>query len=311
MKLAKPLIVTALLTLGLTAVVSNPVLSDLSGNKISEVKADANSDSAVATAALNEMNRLRTQNGQYPVSWDADLQNIANKRVNDQVAINDVDYHRGFDRSVYPSQYVTSSSSEIVGLKRPHMSFDNLDTTQKGQRIITDYYRDYGNADFGHMKSMLSPFIDHAAFAVATGSDGTTFNVGVFAGTPETFQGAGGNGALGAWNVLYTSNGKTGFERVRYDLVDENGTRTDYRGYVGNDPQYGYTFTQLSDRGNMEIVNISGDYSPLYTFNGTRVSNRGLAPGSSWATDRLIIIGDHTYYRVSTNEFVKDENLAR
>lgn len=43
----------------------------------------------------------------------------------------------------------------------------------------------------------------------------------------------------------------------------------------------------------------------LYNNQGQLIknSNRALAPGSTWRTDRVITVDHISYYRVSTNEF--------
>lgn len=51
----------------------------------------------------------------------------------------------------------------------------------------------------------------------------------------------------------------------------------------------------------------------IYVFNGNgdpKLSNRQLAYGSAWYTDEYRIYKDEKYYRVSTNEWVKNEYIS-
>ncbi|MFD1418706.1 SLAP domain-containing protein [Companilactobacillus keshanensis] len=49
--------------------------------------------------------------------------------------------------------------------------------------------------------------------------------------------------------------------------------------------------------------------SALYSKDGKRVANRGLAINSDWVTDKKMVLNGETYYGVSTNEFVKASNV--
>ncbi|AKP67417.1 CAP domain-containing protein [Companilactobacillus ginsenosidimutans] len=313
MKLAKPLLVTALLGLGITTVVSSPVLSELSGVQTSEVKADANTDSAIGAAAFNEMNRLRTQNGLSALSWDGDLQTIANNRLNTLLSMHYLDYHAGLNPDVYPDRYNYFTRTEIIGFHGAGTSMDNMDINQKGQQIIKDYYIDNGNPTFGHRKTMLSRFEDHAAFAAAYDDQGTIFHVCVFGGTQATFDAQGGDSAWSVWTKQYNNPGIAGVSQDHYDVVD--GSNTNSTGNAenlydkGTDSQYGYHYLSLMNNGQMGTIVIKNSVAPLYTYQGTKVMNRGVAPGSGWATDRYITIDGTTYYRVSTNEFVKESDV--
>ncbi|KRL67556.1 glycoside hydrolase family 73 protein [Companilactobacillus versmoldensis] len=65
-----------------------------------------------------------------------------------------------------------------------------------------------------------------------------------------------------------------------------------------------------SDSTRTIVVNNDASYAvPLVGFNSdgsTTKSNRGLANGTGWATDQTKDYNGHTYYRVSTNEWVMD-----
>jgi hypothetical protein len=52
----------------------------------------------------------------------------------------------------------------------------------------------------------------------------------------------------------------------------------------------------------------NGGVVPLYTSDGTQTS-RSLSPNSDWQSDQTKTIGGNTYYRVSTNEWVKGSQV--
>lgn len=49
---------------------------------------------------------------------------------------------------------------------------------------------------------------------------------------------------------------------------------------------------------------ISKGPASLYDHNGQLITDRVLAPGSEWYSDRVIFLDGETYYRVATDEFV-------
>lgn len=49
--------------------------------------------------------------------------------------------------------------------------------------------------------------------------------------------------------------------------------------------------------------------SVLYSKDGKRIANRGLAANSDWVTDKKLVLNGETYYGVSTNEFVKASDV--
>ncbi|AKP67895.1 glycoside hydrolase family 73 protein [Companilactobacillus ginsenosidimutans] len=65
-----------------------------------------------------------------------------------------------------------------------------------------------------------------------------------------------------------------------------------------------------SDSTRTIVVNNKSSYAtPLVAFNADgsmKNSNRGLSNGTGWATDQTKSYNGHTYYRVSTNEWVMD-----
>lgn len=53
-----------------------------------------------------------------------------------------------------------------------------------------------------------------------------------------------------------------------------------------------------------------GTYKYLYTAAGKQVGDRALSANSNWKSDRTINLNGTTYYRVATNEFVKDNDIS-
>lgn len=49
--------------------------------------------------------------------------------------------------------------------------------------------------------------------------------------------------------------------------------------------------------------------SVLYSKDGKKIANRGLAANSDWVTDKKLVLNGETYYGVSTNEFVKASDV--
>lgn len=64
----------------------------------------------------------------------------------------------------------------------------------------------------------------------------------------------------------------------------------------------------------IKVRDINNSYVTLTSFDnnnqGSVVKNRALANNSSWYTDKTKNYNGHTYYRVATNEWVEDSNLA-
>lgn len=73
--------------------------------------------------------------------------------------------------------------------------------------------------------------------------------------------------------------------------------------WVRSDKVYEYQDHKSIVRTNKKLEMI-----PLVDAKGKTVSNRALAPDTSWRTDRSIVINNQTFHRVATNEFVSADN---
>ncbi|MFC6175453.1 hypothetical protein ACFQAV_01300 [Companilactobacillus huachuanensis] len=62
----------------------------------------------------------------------------------------------------------------------------------------------------------------------------------------------------------------------------------------------GYMY--LPEVGDLTVIRKTA--APLYDHNGKLITDRALAPGSVWYSDRAIFVDHMSFYRVATNEFV-------
>ncbi|WP_225420958.1 SLAP domain-containing protein [Companilactobacillus keshanensis] len=108
---------------------------------------------------------------------------------------------------------------------------------------------------------------------------------------------------------LYNING----EKISASLNNGTSWKTDNERYIGNEVYYRvssngyvnssdvYLYKPIND-----VIKAMGD-KPVVLYNNQgqliKNSNRALAPGSTWRTDRIITVDHVSYYRVSTNEF--------
>ncbi|GEO79339.1 Lyzozyme M1 (1,4-beta-N-acetylmuramidase) [Companilactobacillus mindensis DSM 14500] len=72
------------------------------------------------------------------------------------------------------------------------------------------------------------------------------------------------------------------------------------------------TSTSTSNDSVITVNNTNSNYVPLVAINNdsvSTVSNRALSNGSAWKTDKTQVIGNVTYYRVATNEWVNAEYI--
>lgn len=67
----------------------------------------------------------------------------------------------------------------------------------------------------------------------------------------------------------------------------------------------GYVYTPKVQ----DVKVVSKGPASLYDHNGQLITDRALAPGSEWYSDRVIFLDRETYYRVATDEFVSLSNV--
>jgi len=102
--------------------------------------------------------------------------------------------------------------------------------------------------------------------------------------------------------ALAKNSGWYSDQKVTIDGVDYYRVATDR--YVKADQSYVYQAT------NSDIKTHTDSPKRLYTAKGVLVMDRELSANSEWFTDRIIDIDGVQYYRVSTNEFIKADDVS-
>lgn len=108
---------------------------------------------------------------------------------------------------------------------------------------------------------------------------------------------------------LYDINGN----KISASLNQGTSWKTDNERYIGDSVYYRVSTNGYVNSNDVylykpinEVIKAMGD-KPVVLYNNQgqliKNSNRALAPGSTWRTDRVITVDHISYYRVSTNEF--------
>lgn len=108
---------------------------------------------------------------------------------------------------------------------------------------------------------------------------------------------------------LYDINGN----KISASLNQGTSWKTDNERYIGDSVYYRVSSNGYVNSSDVylykpinEVIKAMGD-KPVVLYNNQgqliKNSNRALAPGSTWRTDRVITVDHISYYRVSTNEF--------
>lgn len=108
---------------------------------------------------------------------------------------------------------------------------------------------------------------------------------------------------------LYDINGN----KISASLNKGTSWKTDNERYIGDSVYYRVSTNGYVNSSDVylykpinEVIKAMGD-KPVVLYNNQgqliKNSNRALAPGSTWRTDRVITVDHISYYRVSTNEF--------
>ncbi|KRK64055.1 hypothetical protein FC72_GL000724 [Companilactobacillus tucceti DSM 20183] len=108
---------------------------------------------------------------------------------------------------------------------------------------------------------------------------------------------------------LYDINGN----KISASLNQGTSWKTDNERYIGDSVYYRVSTNGYVNSSDVylykpinEVIKAMGD-KPVVLYNNQgqliKNSNRALAPGSTWRTDRVITVDHISYYRVSTNEF--------
>lgn len=263
------------------------------------IQANATSDvAAIKNAMVSEINNLRAQNGLNALTSVGVLNNYAQRRT-DSFASNGtgIDNHAGWDSSKMAPYNLTAE--ENIG-QLPLGTLSN-DPTQIAKTITEEFYNENNDAipNYGHRKNMLNPYVGYIGVGVTIGTNGMIY-----------FSQEIGNDATYAAKSSYTQRNTYYYTTMndyanpsKYDSVDTEREQSNAAAdYVQNGTKYIYS----DIRGGVSTRN---SYVNMYDRDGNIYTNLKLAPGTDWASDIVSIINGSYYLHVSTNGFVKAEDV--
>ena len=242
---------------------------------------------AVKTAMLNELNRLRAQNGLNALSSVTELNNYAQSRT-DSFTKTGVDNHAGWNSAnMYP--YYLDAEENIAQM--PYSMIGTTDPTIIAEKITHEFYSETYDPEpnYGHRKNMLNPYIEYVGIGVSVGSDGMIYFSQEMGNNQESHSKYNASDIY----AYYLTNENDYANVSKYDLADGNRKNADY---VARDNY------QVADvRGG---VTTKDQKTVIYDRNGNKRVDLALAPNTSWASDIIAIIDGNFYYHVCTNGFV-------
>lgn len=334
-----------------------------------------------AQKMVDELNRLRTQNGLNPVVADSSLMTFSQGRADTIAQKRTLDHSGNYNEVMNPSTWATEILENI-----DYTSGRNTDA----KNAIAWFYDDSGNPDFGHRKSMLAPFATKVGVGVtyvkgSSPSDGQLWiamtidsdksmssdplhpndvdeyekycqtegidNVkypshydiankeywavyneqgvswqniedakfGPNTKTPSnpsgTESGAPVTSAKPAESTTPSKPAKPTQPSTPADdggqVIADNGSTADI---VHNDESSSTTTnpagsTIATHQVMPGVVTVNRTISHLYDKEGKLIVDRALIKGSSWLTSMQIMINGTVYYQVSTNEFIKADEV--
>lgn len=60
-----------------------------------------------------------------------------------------------------------------------------------------------------------------------------------------------------------------------------------------------------------KVASVDSNVARLYKLDGTKITNRALAPNTDWLVNRIFTHNGETFYQVATNEYLKANNSKR
>ena len=246
---------------------------------------------AVKTAMLNELNRLRAQNGLSALSPVTALNNYAQSRT-DGFTSTGVDNHAGWNSAnMYP--YYLDAEENIAQM--PYSMLGTTDPTTIAQKITHEFYSEMYDPEpnYGHRKNMLNPYINYVGIGVSIGSDGMVY----FSQEMGNDQAAHSKYDASDIYSYYLTNENDYSNVSKYDIADTGRTNADY-----------------ASRDNYAVADIRGGVTtknkmtPIYDRNGNKRVDLVLGPDTSWASDIIAIIDGNFFYHVCTNGFVSADD---
>lgn len=242
---------------------------------------------AVRNAMLNELNRLRAQNGLTALVSVGALNNYAQSRT-DGFTNTGVDNHAGWNsNNMYP--YYLDAEENIAQM--PFSMLGTTDPTIIAQKITHEFYSETYDPEpnYGHRKNMLNPYINYVGIGVSVSANGMVY----FSQEMGNDQTSHSKYSASDIYAYYLTNENDYANVSKYDLADSNKKSADY---VTRD---NYNTADL--RGGITTKNQT---TAVYDRYGNKRADFSLAANSSWASDMIAIIDGNFFYHVSTNGFV-------
>lgn len=262
--------------------------SDASSSAISTTPSYNDIDvTAVKMALLNELNRLRAQNGLNPLTPVNVLNNYAQERT-DSFTSSGVDNHSGWHSiSMYPYNYTAEENIS-------QMPFGMIGTTDPdaiAKKITGEFYNEKydSNPNYGHRKNMLNPYINYVGIGLTISNYGMVY-VSQEMGNDQASYSKYDPKDL---NDYYLTNENDYANASQYDIADDSKTGADY---IKRDD-----YQTVDVRGGVSTKNYP---TPLYDRYANQRTDLELSPNSDWIADIIATINGKNYYHVSDNGFV-------
>ena len=242
---------------------------------------------AVRSAMLSELNRLRSQNGLTALTSVNVLNSYAQSRT-DSFTNTGVDNHTGWNSAnMYP--YYLDAEENIAQM--PYSMLGTTDPTVIAQKITHEFYSEMYDPEpnYGHRKNMLNPYINYVGIGVSVSSNGMVY----FSQEMGNDQASHSKYNASDIYAYYLTNENDYANVSTYDVADGNRTSADY---VTRD-----NYKTADIRGG---VTVKDQVTHVYDRYGNVRTDFSLVPNTSWVADIIAIINGNYYYHVSTNGFV-------
>lgn len=243
--------------------------------------------SAVRSAMLTELNRLRAQNGLKALTSVPTLNSYAQSRT-ESFTSTGVDNHAGWNSAnMYP--YYLDAEENIAQM--PYSMLGTTDPTAIAQKITREFYMEMYDPEpnYGHRKNMLNPYIDYVGIGVSVSKNGMIYF------SQEMGNDVTSHSKYDASDIYayYLTNENDYANVSKYDLADSSRTNEDYA------TRDNYSTADI--RGGVTTKNQT---TAVYDRYGNKRADMSLAPNSSWYSDIIAIIDGNFYYHVSNDGFV-------
>jgi len=242
---------------------------------------------AVKAAMLNELNRLRAQNGLTALISVDTLNSYAQSRTEGFTSTG-VDNHAGWNSAnMYP--YYLDAEENIAQM--PYSMLGTTDPTVIAQKITHEFYSEMYDPEpnYGHRKNMLNPYITYVGIGLSVSSNGMIY----FSQEMGNDQASHSKYNASDIYAYYLTNENDYANVSKYDVADSNRKSDDY---VARD-----NYATADVRGGVTTKN---QQTVVYDRFGNKRADMSLAPNTSWASDIIAIIDGNFFYHVSNDGFV-------